>query len=124
MLSLPGYEIVAKLIEQAYKNGEPGVLFIDTANRQNPVPHLYELKSTNPCGEQWLGPYENCCLGSINLSQHLTEDGLLDWEELERTTKLATRFLDNVVTENAYIPAIPKLKEAALSARRIGLGFM
>ncbi len=117
-------EIYELIVEQAYKNGEPGVLFIDTANKYNPVPHMYELKATNPCGEQWLGPYENCCLGSINLAEHLDDEGELDWELLEETTELATKFLDNVVTANKFVPAVPKLKESALNSRRIGLGFM
>ncbi|MCQ6473299.1 hypothetical protein NPN13_23740, partial [Vibrio parahaemolyticus] len=91
-----------------------GVLFLDAANRSNPVPHLYELEATNPCGEQWLGPYENCCLGSINLARHVTADGHIDWEQLRRTTEESTLFLDNVVTANAYVPAVPALREAAL----------
>jgi len=117
-------EIFELIVKNAYRNGEPGVLFIDTANKDNPVPHLYELEATNPCGEQWLGPYENCCLGSINLAEHLDEEGKLDWEELRKTIILSTRFLDNVVTANKYVPAVPQLREAALQNRRIGLGFM
>lgn len=108
----------------AHRNGEPGVLFLDTANRTNPVPHLYELEATNPCGEQWLGPYENCCLGSINLARHVTEEGFIDWDALEETIATATRFLDDVVEMNAYVPAVPQLKEAAHRVRRIGLGIM
>ncbi len=108
----------------AHRNGEPGVLFLDAANRTNPVPHLYELEATNPCGEQWLGPYENCCLGSINLALHLTDDDRIDWEGLQATVAQATRFLDNVVEANAYVPAVPQLKEAAHRVRRIGLGIM
>lgn len=117
-------DLFAKFVKQAHHNGEPGALFIDAANRENPVPHLYELESTNPCGEQWLGPYENCCLGSINLSQHYGENGTVDWDKLRETTKTATLFLDHVVNKNAYVPAIPELREAALNARRIGLGIM
>ena len=117
-------EIFDLIVEHAHKNGEPGVLFIDTANKDNPVPHLYKLKATNPCGEQWLGPYENCCLGSINLAQHIDEDGGLDWDLLQESVELSTRFLDNVVTMNEYVPAVPQLKKSALNARRIGLGFM
>ncbi|HPH96396.1 MAG TPA: adenosylcobalamin-dependent ribonucleoside-diphosphate reductase [Anaerolineaceae bacterium] len=117
-------DLFDQIVKQAHHNGEPGVLFIDAANRYNPVPHLYALEATNPCGEQWLGPYENCCLGSINLAQHLGPDGTVDWEKLRRSTELSTIFLDDVVEANAYVPAVPELKEAALRARRIGLGIM
>ncbi len=117
-------ELFTKIVKQAHHNGEPGMLFLDAANRQNPVPHLYALEATNPCGEQWLGPYENCCLGSINLSRHISEDGVIDWEQLQKDVELATIFLDNVVEANAYVPAVPQLREAALRARRIGLGIM
>jgi ribonucleoside-diphosphate reductase alpha chain len=113
-----------KIVTQAHHNGEPGLLFIDAANRENPVPHLYHLESTNPCGEQWLGPYENCCLGSINLQEHLGPDHTLDWESLRETVDTATIFLDNVVDANAYVPAVPQLRQAAINARRIGLGIM
>lgn len=116
--------IFDEIVKYAHRNGEPGILFLDAANRSNPVPHLYELEATNPCGEQWLGPYENCCLGSINLGCHVTADGRIDWELLRRTTEESTHFLDNVVTANAYVPAVPQLREAALNARRIGLGIM
>ncbi|MCO6451180.1 MAG: adenosylcobalamin-dependent ribonucleoside-diphosphate reductase [Caldilineales bacterium] len=117
-------EIFDQIATYAHRNGEPGVLFLDAANRTNPVPHLYELEATNPCGEQWLGPYENCCLGSINLAAHLTEDNQIDWEALEATITESTHFLDNVVEANAYVPAVPQLKEAAHRVRRIGLGIM
>jgi ribonucleoside-diphosphate reductase alpha chain len=76
------------------------------------------------CGEQWLGPYENCCLGSVNLAQHLGQDGTIDWESLRQSVALSTIFLDDVVEANAYVPAVPQLKEAAHRARRIGLGIM
>ncbi len=117
-------DIFDEIVKHAHHNGEPGVLFLDASNRTNPVPHLYELEATNPCGEQWLGPYENCCLGSINLAQHITPDGRVDWDKLEESTVLSTHFLDNVVTANAYVPAVPQLREAAYRARRIGLGIM
>jgi ribonucleoside-diphosphate reductase alpha chain len=71
-----------------------------------------------------LGPYENCCLGSINLAQHVTEGGQIDWDALERTTVESTRFLDDVVSANKYVPAVPQLQEAAHRVRRIGLGIM
>ena len=117
-------EIFNKIVKQAHHNGEPGVLFLDAANRSNPVPHLYPLEATNPCGEQWLGPYENCCLGSVNLNEHCGPDGTVDWELLRQSVVLSTRFLDDVVEANAYVPAVPQLTEAAHNARRIGLGIM
>ena len=117
-------ELFNLIVTQAHHNGEPGLLFLDAANRSNPLSHLYMLQSTNPCGEQWLGPYENCCLGSINLSLYITEDGNIDWENLEKDTHLATRFLDDVVDANQYVPAVPQLKEGAMRARRLGLGIM
>jgi len=76
------------------------------------------------CGEQWLGPYENCCLGSVNLNEHCGPDGSVDWELLRQSVVLSTRFLDDVVEANAYVPAVPQLTEAAHKARRIGLGIM
>lgn len=117
-------EIFDLIVEHAHNNGEPGVLFIDAANRQNPLSHMYDLESTNPCGEQFLGPYENCCLGSINLAQHCGPEGTVDWMKLQESVQLATRFLDDVVTANAYVPAVPQLQDAAHQARRIGLGIM
>jgi ribonucleoside-diphosphate reductase alpha chain len=122
--TLRARDLFDKIVYQAHHNGEPGVLFLDTANRYNPVSHLYDLEATNPCGEQWLGPYENCCLGSLNLSRHFGRGGTVDWEKLRKDVVLATRFLDDVVTMNAYVPAVPQLKEAAFRARRIGLGLM
>ena len=121
-------DLFATIIKYAHHNGEPGALFIDAANRSNPVPQLYDLEATNPCGEQWLGPYENCCLGSINLSMHVTTDSsgttAVDWDALRETVRESTHFLDNVVSANTYLPAVPVVKEAALKARRIGLGIM
>jgi ribonucleoside-diphosphate reductase alpha chain len=121
-------DLFNKIIKYAHHNGEPGALFIDAANRSNPVPHLYALEATNPCGEQWLGPYENCCLGSVNLAEHVTldpdGDPVVDWELLCRSVEESTHFLDNVVSANAYVPAVPQVAEAAYRARRIGLGIM
>jgi ribonucleoside-diphosphate reductase alpha chain len=117
-------EIFDLIVKQAYHNGEPGLLFLDAANRSNPVPHLYEIEASNPCAEQLLGPYENCCLGSINLARHITPEGTLDWNMLCDSIETATRFLDNVIDVNAYVPAVPQLKDAALQVRRIGLGIM
>ncbi len=113
-----------KIIHQAHHNGEPGILFLDAANRSNPVPHLYQLEATNPCGEQWLGPFENCCLGSINLAQHFNEKGNVNWALLRQSIVLSTIFLDDVIDANAYVPAVPQLAVSAHKARRIGLGIM
>ena len=79
---------------------------------------------THNCGEQWLGPYENCCLGSINLAKHITPRGKIDWEKMAETIRLSTVFLDDVVEANAYVSEIPQLREAAMAVRRIGLGIM
>ena len=117
-------ELFNLIVRQAHHNGEPGLLFLDAANRSNPLPHLYRLQSTNPCGEQWLGPYENCCLGSINLSKYYTTDNGVNWRMLADDVHLASRFLDDVVDANAYVPAVPQLKESAMRARRLGLGIM
>ncbi len=117
-------EVFDEIVKHAHRNGEPGVLFLDAMNRNNPVPHLYEIEATNPCGEQALGPYESCCLGSVNLAQHAAPGNGVDWPKLQETVKLATRFLDNVVDANKYVPAVPEIEEAARRARRIGLGIM
>src|SRR4030065_645944 len=74
-------DLFDKIIRQAHHNGEPGMLFLDAANRSNPVPHLYQMEATNPCGEQWLGPYENCCLGSVNLAEMFGVGHQADWEK-------------------------------------------
>ena len=117
-------ELFDLIVTQAHHNGEPGVLFIDTANKSNPVPNHYKLEATNPCGEQWLGPYESCCLGSINLARHFGPDHSVDWLRLQETVETSTRFLDDVITANSYVPAVPQLQQAAYRARRIGLGIM
>jgi ribonucleoside-diphosphate reductase alpha chain len=117
-------QLFEKIVQQSHHNGEPGVLFLDAANRSNPVPHLYQLEATNPCGEQWLGPYENCCLGSVNLAEHCGQNGMVDWESLRQSVVLSTYFLDDVIQANAYVPAVSQLKQAAYNARRIGLGIM
>ncbi len=117
-------KVFDEIVKHAHRNGEPGVLFLDTMNRSNPVPHLYEIEATNPCGEQALGPYENCCLGSVNLAQHVASDGGVDWLKLQETVELGTCFLDNVIDANKYVPSVPEIEESANRARRIGLGVM
>lgn len=120
-------ELFDKIVDRAYSNGEPGVLFLDTANAANPVPNIGELETTNPCGEQFLLPNENCCLGSINLAEHVVrykQYSHIDWGKLEETIILATIFLDDTIDANMFVPAVPQLKEAAMKTRRIGLGIM
>ncbi len=121
-------EVFDQIVAGAQRNGEPGMLFLDAANRDNPCPHLGEYEATNPCGEQFLLSYENCCLGSVNLAQHVrsADSGhpVIDWHKLQQTVERAVRFLDDVVEANGYVPAVPQLKEAAHRTRRIGLGIM
>ncbi|MFO7903233.1 MAG: adenosylcobalamin-dependent ribonucleoside-diphosphate reductase, partial [Pirellulaceae bacterium] len=128
--TVPARDLFGEIVEAAHGNGEPGLFFLDSANRDNPTPHLGDYEATNPCGEQPLLPYENCCLGSVNLAAHVTRRGrddgvgsaMVDWEALAETTRQAVRFLDDVIDANGYVPAVPQLKEAAQRTRRIGVG--
>ncbi len=98
----------------------------DVYDLTEPYTHSFVANTivVHNCGEQWLGPFENCCLGSVNLAKLVTDDDHVDWGALRRAVEEATRFLDDVVTANAYVPAVPQLKEAAHRVRRIGLGIM
>ncbi|MGD1991713.1 MAG: adenosylcobalamin-dependent ribonucleoside-diphosphate reductase, partial [Anaerolineae bacterium] len=126
--TVPAWDVFDRIVAGAYRNGEPGMLFLDAANRNNPCPHLGDYEASNPCGEQFLLPYENCCLASVNLARHVAvaEDGqaTVDWEQLQETVLWGVRFLDDVVDANAYVPAVPQLEQAARRTRRIGLGIM
>ncbi|HEY2896539.1 MAG TPA: vitamin B12-dependent ribonucleotide reductase, partial [Gemmatimonadaceae bacterium] len=110
-----------RMIEGAWRTGEPGCFYIDEANRFNPVPHLGLYEATNPCGEQPLLPYDVCNLGSINVGYYVV-DGRMDWDAFKRDIHLSTHFLDNIIDVNKY--PLPEIDSLSKRIRRIGLGLM
>jgi ribonucleoside-diphosphate reductase alpha chain len=110
-----------KMIDGAWRTGEPGCFFIDEANRYNPVPHLGAYEATNPCGEQPLLAYDVCNLGSINVGFYV-RDGEMDWEAFSSDIALSTHFLDNIIDVNKY--PLPEIDALSKRIRRIGLGVM
>ncbi len=122
---LKARDVFRQITESAWKTGDPGILFIDKINKQNPTRNLGEIEATNPCGEQPLHPYEACNLGSINLTKMLRKrKGVyrIDYAKLSETIRESIHFLDNVIDVNRY--PLPQIEAITRANRRIGLGVM
>ena len=120
---LDAREVFSKIVYGAWRNGEPGMIFLDEVNRNSPVLHLGRITATNPCGEQPLLENESCNLGSINLSRFVADDGDdLDWDHLGEVVRTTTHMLDNVIDANQY--AVPEIERMTRLTRKLGLGVM
>lgn len=120
-LDVSAGEMLEEIVNYAWRNGEPGIVYIDAINRTNPLPGLGKIECSNPCGEQFLHAYDNCNLGSINLALFVKE-GKINWRRLKFVTYTATRILDNVIDKFDF--PVPQVTELAQKNRRIGLGVM
>ncbi|MEA2096694.1 MAG: vitamin B12-dependent ribonucleotide reductase [Candidatus Cloacimonadota bacterium] len=118
---LKARDVFDLIVKMAHQNGEPGIIFLDRINKHNPTPHIGEIESTNPCGEQPLLPNEACNLGSMNLAG-MIKNNKIDWEILKKTTRDAVDFLDNVIDMSKF--PLPEIDEMVKSNRKIGLGVM
>lgn len=116
-------EVWDLIITNAHASGEPGVSYIERVNKDNPTPKLGRIEASNPCGEQYLLPYESCNLGSVNVSKFVRKDRTdLDWRSLAKTIKIAVRFLDDVIDANHW--PVAQIGRITLGNRKIGLGVM
>ncbi|MBS3126936.1 adenosylcobalamin-dependent ribonucleoside-diphosphate reductase [Candidatus Woesearchaeota archaeon] len=116
-------DVFAMITQNAWKTGDPGLIFIDEINRRHPAKHLGEIETTNQCGEAPLLPYEGCVLGSLNLNKFVNEEqNDINWELLRQTIRTAVHFLDNVIDMNSYPK--PEIEEQTKKTRKFGLGIM